>query len=108
MLFRSLLAFEGAHVTMSDSGVAVVAELHASGPSAFDVVLMDIQMPLMDGYEATRLIQAFAPTLPVIGQTAHAMAEEHHKCMAAGMVDLVVKPIELETLVRTLLRHMPA
>ncbi len=108
MVLSELLAFEGAHVTMSDSGVAVVAELHASGRAAFDVVLMDIQMPLMDGYEATRLIKAFAPTLPVIGQTAHAMAEEHHKCMAAGMVDLVVKPIELEALVRTLLRHMPA
>ena len=108
MVLSELLAFEGAHVTMSDSGVAVVAELHASGRAAFDVVLMDIQMPLMDGYEATRRIKAFAPTLPVIGQTAHAMAEEHHKCRAAGMVDLVVKPIELETLVRTLLRHAPA
>ncbi|WP_338439405.1 ATP-binding protein [uncultured Aquabacterium sp.] len=108
MVLTELLAFEGAHVTMSDSGLAVVAELQASGRAAFDVVLMDIQMPLMDGYEATRLIKAFAPTLPVIGQTAHAMAEEHHKCRAAGMVDLVVKPIELEALVQTLLRHAPA
>jgi len=108
MVLSELLAHEGALVTMSDSGLAAVAELQASGPSAFDLVLMDIQMPVMDGYEATRLIKAFAPTLPVIGQTAHAMAEEHHKCRAAGMVDLVVKPIELETLVRTLLRHAPA
>ena len=43
----------------------------------------------------------------MIGQTAHAMAEEHHKCREAGMVDLVIKPIELEALVRTLLRHAP-
>ena len=64
-------------------------------------------MPGMDGYEATRQMRAFAPDLPVIGQTAHAMAEEHHKCRDAGMVDLVVKPIELEALVSTLLRHVP-
>ena len=107
MVLSELLAFEGAHVTMSDSGVAVVAELKERGSTAFDVVLMDIQMPLMDGYEATRQVKAFAPTLPVIGQTAHAMAEEHHKCREAGMVDLVIKPIELEALVRTLLRHAP-
>ena len=107
MVLSELLAFEGAHVTMSDSGVAVVAELKERGSAAFDVVLMDIQMPLMDGYEATRQVKAFAPALPVIGQTAHAMAEEHHKCREAGMVDLVVKPIELEALVRTLLRHAP-
>ena len=59
----------------------------------------------MDGYEATRQMRAFAPELPVIGQTAHAMAEEHNKCRDAGMVDLVVKPIELESLVATVLRH---
>ena len=48
-----------------------------------------------------------APGLPVIGQTAHAMSEEHSKCMAAGMIDLVIKPIDLESLVRTIRRHVP-
>jgi CheY-like chemotaxis protein len=61
----------------------------------------------MDGYEATRQIKAMAPDLPVIGQTAHAMAEEHAKCHEAGMVDLVIKPIELEALVQTIRRHVP-
>ncbi|MCH8178944.1 MAG: response regulator [Proteobacteria bacterium] len=107
LVLTELLAHEGAQVTLSDSGVDVVARLQADGRQTFDVVLMDIQMPLMDGYEATRQIRALAPDLPIIGQTAHAMAEEHQKCRAAGMVDLVVKPIELEALVATLLRHAP-
>ncbi len=105
LVLTELLGIEGAQVTMCDSGADALVRLQTQGSSAFDVVLMDIQMPGMDGYEATRQMRAFAPDLPVIGQTAHAMAEEHHKCRDAGMVDLVVKPIELEALVTTVLRH---
>ena len=105
LVLGELLAIEGAQVTMSDNGAEALVRLQTQGRKAFDVVLMDIQMPGMDGYEATRQMRAFAPDLPVIGQTAHAMAEEHHKCRDAGMVDLVVKPIELESLVATVLRH---
>jgi PAS domain S-box-containing protein len=107
MVLSELLNHEGARVTMSDSGMAVIAQLQQSGPQAFDVVLMDIQMPQMDGYEATRQIKRIAPDLPVIGQTAHAMSEEHAKCLDAGMIDLVVKPIDLEALVQTIRRHVP-
>ncbi|MBI5924281.1 MAG: PAS domain S-box protein [Aquabacterium sp.] len=106
MVLSELLDYEGAQVTMGDSGLAVMNHLTQSGPQAFDVVLMDIQMPQMDGYEATRQIRQIAPNLPVIGQTAHAMSEEHAKCLEAGMVDLVVKPIDLEALVQTILRHV--
>jgi PAS domain S-box-containing protein len=102
-----LLAHEGAHVTLRENGEAVVAQLAGSGAEAFDVVLMDIQMPAMDGYEATRHLKGIAPGLPVIGQTAHALVEEHAKCREAGMVDLVTKPIELEALVQTIRRHVP-
>ena len=105
LVLTELLGIEGAQVAMCDSGADALVRLQTEGRGAFDVVLMDIQMPGMDGYEATRQMLAFAPDLPVIGQTAHAMAEEHHKCRAAGMVDLVVKPIELEALVATVLRH---
>ena len=107
LVLRELLAIEGAQVAMCDSGADALVRLQTQGRGSFDVVLMDIQMPGMDGYEATRQMRAFAPDLPVIGQTAHAMAEEHHKCRDAGMVDLVVKPIELEALVSTVLRHVP-
>ncbi len=107
LVLTELLAIEGAQVAMCESGADAVVRLQTEGRGAFDVVLMDIQMPGMDGYEATRQMRAFAPDLPIIGQTAHAMAEEHHKCRDAGMVDLVVKPIELEALVAAVKRHAP-
>jgi CheY-like chemotaxis protein len=67
------------------------------------VVLMDIQMPEMDGYVATHKIREIAPGLPVIGQTAHAMAEERAKCLEAGMVAHIAKPLDLDILVETIL-----
>ncbi|MDQ2780476.1 MAG: response regulator [Pseudomonadota bacterium] len=59
----------------------------------------------MDGIEATGRILRVAPSLPVIGFTAHAMAEERERCRTAGMVDCVVKPVDMELLVDALLRH---
>jgi len=105
LVLHELLNLEGALITMVDGGLEAVECLKQQGAEAFDVVLMDIQMPRMDGYEATRLIQRIAPGVPVIGQTAHAMPEERAKCLAAGMVDMVVKPIHLDDLVQTVLRH---
>ena len=61
-------------------------------------------MPEMDGYEATRLIRELAPGLPVIGQTAHAFAEERDKCYAAGMAGHIAKPIDPQALVTLILR----
>jgi CheY-like chemotaxis protein len=90
---------------MVDNGRAAVERVAASRPGTFDIVLMDIQMPEMDGYEATRRIHLLAPALPVIGQTAHAMAEEKAKCMDAGMAEHIAKPIDLDTLVASILRH---
>jgi CheY-like chemotaxis protein len=69
-------------------------------------VLTDIQMPVMDGYETTQGVHELAPTLPVIGITAHAMAEEKARCHAAGMVEHLAKPIDLEELVAAILRHV--
>jgi CheY-like chemotaxis protein len=67
---------------------------------------MDIQMPVMDGYEATRQILAIEPDLPVIGLTAHALEEERDKCLDAGMVAHVAKPFDLKTLATTLARYI--
>jgi CheY-like chemotaxis protein len=66
---------------------------------------MDLQMPELDGYEAARQILAMAPELPIIGQTAHALAEDREKCLAAGMVDHIAKPIDLRQLVAMIRRH---
>ena len=79
-------------------------------PAAFDVVLMDVQMPVMDGLTATRWIRAAhglglnLPTLPVLAMTANAMASDREACLAAGMSDFVSKPFEIGKLVQVLLR----
>ena len=104
LVLADMLTREGAEVEMVANGRLAV-ERAVQDPDAFDVVLMDVQMPEMDGLEATRRIRALAPALPVIGQTAHALAAEHEKCRAAGMVDTITKPIDLGQLVAVILRH---
>ena len=79
--------------------------MRLDGSDAYGVVLMDLQMPEMDGYEATREIQAIAPDLPIIGQTAHAFAEDQRRCFDAGMVDHVAKPIDPDELILKVRRH---
>jgi CheY-like chemotaxis protein/anti-sigma regulatory factor (Ser/Thr protein kinase) len=105
MVLREFLTLEGAVCIMADSGAAAIECVVQQGEASFDIVLMDIQMPGMSGYEATRELQKLAPHLPVVGQTAHAMLEERIKCQEAGMVDLVVKPIDLNVLVQTIQRR---
>ena len=71
---------------------------------------MDIQMPYMDGFEATHHIRRLAPRLPIIGQTAHAFREERERCLAAGMVDHIAKPIDpnqLNLLLQQFLTEVP-
>jgi len=76
----------------------------------FDLVLMDCQMPVMDGYEATRRIRAMEggkESVPVVAMTAHAMSGDREKCLAAGMNDYVAKPVSRSALVKTLERWLP-
>jgi PAS domain S-box-containing protein len=105
LVLDDLLRGEGAQVTLVGNGrLAVEAVQHAA--VAYDVVLMDVQMPEMDGLEATRRLRAMAPGLPVIGQTAHALQEEHERCREAGMVTTITKPIDLEQLVNVILARV--
>ena len=101
-----LLESAGASIDVANNGREAVDRLAAKGPSAYDVVLMDLQMPEMDGYEAVAAIRAQSQfdALPVIAMTAHAMAEERDKCLAAGMNDHITKPIDPQTLFRTVRR----
>ena len=105
MVLEQLLTREGAEVILADHGVQALERLCERGAGYFDLVLTDIQMPEMDGYETARRIRALAPGLPVIGLTAHAMPEERKRCLAAGMCDHLAKPIDLEVLVAAIGRH---
>ena len=105
MVAKGLLTQEGAEVMLADNGQLGVAAVAAAQPP-FDAVLMDVQMPVMDGYAATRAIreELGLNTLPVIAMTANAMASDRAACLAAGMNDHVGKPFELDHLVAMLLR----
>ena len=106
LILEDLLAHEGAQVVFAENGREALERLEEAGVTAFDAVLMDVQMPVMDGYEATRRIREIAPGLPVIGLTAHALAEERYRCLAAGMVEHVTKPVDADELVAAVLRHV--
>jgi CheY-like chemotaxis protein/HPt (histidine-containing phosphotransfer) domain-containing protein len=94
---KELLESEGAKVTIANHGAEAVKLLtQGVPPPPFDIVLMDLQMPEMDGLTATRILRAqpHLQQLPIIAMTAHAMAEEVQRCLDAGMNDHVGKPID--------------
>ena len=103
-----LLAKTGARMSVASNGMEAVAMVQAS---RFDLVLMDIQMPIMDGLAATRAIRtldhANAVNLPIIAMTAHAMSGDRECSLAAGMNDHLVKPIEPAGLLCGVQRSLP-
>ncbi len=104
MVASGVLEQAGFVLEIANNGREAVDMLRAAGPTYYAAVLMDIQMPEMDGLEATREIRS-DPTfadVPVIAMTAHALAEEQQKCLDAGMNDHVSKPIDPRSLIATL------
>ena len=103
---RELLQEEGADIVIANHGGEAV-QLLGDGHSKFDAVLMDMQMPVMDGLAATRHIRGELGLndLPIIAMTANAMAADREASLQAGMNDHVGKPFDLDQLVATLLRH---
>jgi signal transduction histidine kinase/DNA-binding response OmpR family regulator/CHASE3 domain sensor protein len=101
-----LLSNEGAQVTVAINGWLGVHAALSARPR-FDAVLMDIQMPDIDGYEATAKIRNHPSmaSMPIIAMTANALAEDKAACVAAGMNDHIGKPIDMDRLVATVLRH---
>ncbi|BAL93504.1 response regulator [Rubrivivax gelatinosus] len=99
-LAASLLRRRGAQVAIADNGQVALQTLAARGPGAFDVVLMDVQMPVLDGLEATRRLRRDArfDALPVMAMTAHALDEERRRCLAAGMQGHISKPLDVAAL----------
>ncbi|MBI4740352.1 MAG: response regulator [Betaproteobacteria bacterium] len=105
MVLEELLVTRGAILTCVDNGKLAVERVERDGADAWHIVLMDIQMPVMDGHAAARHLRDHAPGLPIVGLTAHAMETEREKCLASGMLDRVTKPIEPEDLMAAILRH---
>ncbi|PHV08222.1 hybrid sensor histidine kinase/response regulator [Janthinobacterium sp. BJB412] len=104
---QELLSNAGAIVQTADDGRAAIAAVrHASPP--FDCVLMDVQMPAMDGYAATRIIRRRLRQreLPIVAMTANVMDSDRALAFAAGMNDHVGKPFDLDQLIATILRHI--
>ncbi len=105
----ALLSRMGHSVTLAPNGKEAVAAVH-SGSSTFDLILMDCQMPEMDGYEATRQIRCFEnrlqlPPVPIVALTAHAMSIDRDRCLAAGMDDYLSKPVDRDKLRAAVARY---
>jgi signal transduction histidine kinase/DNA-binding response OmpR family regulator len=105
-VIEHILTQAGAQVVLASDGRAAVAALQVPG-ARFDAVLMDIQMPVMDGYAATRQIREVLGLLdlPIIAMTAHARPQDHEKSRLAGMVGHLVKPLHVEDLLGILVRN---
>ncbi|MDD0813930.1 response regulator [Curvibacter sp. HBC28] len=103
-----LLSSAGLQVVCADSGLSAVQQLEAGLPALPDLVLMDLQMPGMDGLQATRILRAMPACrqLPIVAMTANAFAEVRASCLEAGMDDFVAKPVDPPTLYRVLGRWL--
>jgi len=102
-----LMQSQGVQVEVANNGKEAVDILLAAPDGRYHAVLMDLQMPVMDGYQATRILRAEPRyfSLPIIAMTAHALVEERERCLALGMNDHVSKPIEPNELYAVLARH---
>ncbi|WP_207220556.1 response regulator [Cuneatibacter caecimuris] len=102
MIVVSILEEQGCKLTEARDGQEALSAFEASSPGYFDLILMDIQMPVMDGYEATRRIRALprpdAGNVPIIAMTANAFREDIEKALAADMDDVLTKPLDIKLL----------
>jgi signal transduction histidine kinase/DNA-binding NarL/FixJ family response regulator len=101
-VLRELLEQEGAKMQIAADGQQALDWL--AGAAAFDVLITDIQMPGIDGYETARRALVLRPQIPVIGLTAYAMQEDRQRCLDAGMAAHITKPVEVDELVNAILQ----
>jgi hypothetical protein len=107
-ILRSMLDLKGASCVICSNGKQVVEAFEESEPDQYDAVLMDVQMPVMNGYEASRRIRTsrrpFGKTIPIIALTANAFAEDIVRSSEAGMDAHITKPIDENELKECMLR----
>jgi CheY-like chemotaxis protein len=110
LIAEELLVAVGMSVDTAENGREALERVTLAGPDGYDLVLMDIQMPEMDGLTATTLIRALPgyAALPVIAMTAHVMEEERRRCIASGMNGHVGKPFKPDDLIRLIGEWLPA
>ena len=107
LVAKGILEQLGACVQVADNG-QVALDLLRHDSAAYDLVLMDVQMPVMDGFVATRRIRdELGLSLPVLAMTAGVMSSEREQCLASGMDDFIAKPIEVEQMVAMIRRYAP-
>jgi len=103
-IVSQMLVNYGFEITVANNGLECLRLLQEKH---FDVILMDMQMPVMDGYEATRMIRQYEELqhIPIIAMTAHAMAGDREKCLASGCTSYIAKPFKAEELAREIRKH---
>ena len=105
-ILTELLKIEGAECTICENGEEILKAFEQSAPGDYDMILMDVQMPVMNGYEATKAIRRssheLAKTIPIIAMTANAFSEDIQHSLAAGMNAHVSKPVEMKILEKTI------
>ena len=95
----------GAKVDVAENG-RIAVEMVRANPDRYDLILMDMQMPEMDGYEATSVLRQIGVETPIIALTAHAFVEESEKCKEIGCTDFCAKPIKPKELIDVILKHL--
>ena len=109
-ILTELLKIESAECTICENGERVLETFEKSAPGDYDMILMDVQMPVMNGYEATKAIRRssheLAKTIPIIAMTANSFAEDVQASLDAGMNAHLSKPIVMDEVIKIILRYV--